>query len=132
MFPAHLPLDQHELVRLHPALVLPLVVGVILNDEGLTVAVGVLQRGRHEVGRAVYGAVVAEREWPIVRCVLDRAPQVDDLESLGKELGGILSRQMAVDAGNRRFFRLVNVHPRDGLALVGSVLDLARTATPDS
>ncbi len=78
---AYAPFDEHELVGLHAAHVLPPVRRVELHAERFSVAVGVLERGRHEVVRTVDGAVVTEGERPVEGDVVDGPPEVYDLEA---------------------------------------------------
>ena len=125
------PLNEDKLVGLHPAHILPPVPRVVLHAERLPVAVGVLQRGRHEVVRAVDGAVVAERERPVERGVVDGPPEVDDLETAREQLGDVVRGEMAADARDGRLLRLVDMYLRHGLALLRRVFDLARAPAAD-
>ena len=63
--------------------------------------------------------------------MVDRPPEVDDLEALREESGHVLRGEVAVDAGDGRVLGLVNVHLWHGLALLRGVLELARAAAAD-
>ena len=123
------PLDEDKLVRLDAAQVSPLVGGVELHAERLTIAIRVLERSGNEIVGTIYGAVVAERKRPVPSGMMDGAPKVNDLKAVRKKLGDILSRKMAVHTCDGRLGRLVNVHQRHRLALLRCVVDFVR-ATP--
>jgi len=122
-------LDQHELIRRHSPHILPLVLGIEFDIHRLAIVLWVFQGRRREVVLRVYGAVVTEREWPVVRGVLDWTPQVDDLEATLQKRRCIRRREMAMDSRNRRSLGLVNVDTRHGLPLVWGVLRLSWAAT---
>jgi hypothetical protein len=69
-------------------------------------------------------SVVAQRQRPVISRVLNRTPEVDDLEALGKQLRHLLSGEMAVHARNGRCIGLIDVHLRYRLAVVCAI-DLA-------
>lgn len=126
-----IPLDQDKLVRLHSLPILPLVALVVLDTKSLAIAVRVLQGGGDEILRNVDAPVVAEREGPIPRSVMNGSPEVDDLEAVLEELWHILCRQVSVDASCGRGSGLVNVDLRHRLTLLRTVVDLTGTATTD-
>lgn len=128
---ADAPLDEDKLVGLHAAHVLPPVRGVVLHAERLPIAIGVLESSRHKVVRTVDRAVVTERERPVECDVVDRPPEVDDLEAILEQLGYVRSGEMTVDTCDGRVLGLVDVDLRHGLALLRRVLDLAWAAAAD-
>ena len=125
------PLDQHALLRRHPAHVFPPVVLVPLHAERLPVAVRVLERVRDEVARAVDAVEVAERERPVERDVVDRPPQIYDLEAPLEQPLHILGREVAMHARDGRRGRLVDVHARDGLPILRRVVGDSRAPAAD-
>ena len=106
-------------------------VRIVLHAQRLSVVVGVAQNRGHEVVLHVDAAVVAERERPVPRGVVDGPPEVDDLEAVLEQLGRVRGREVAHDARRGGLGRLVDVHLRHGLALLGRVVELAGAAAAD-
>lgn len=104
---------------------------VVCHTERLALAVRAQTRHWENVLLVVNASVVAERERPVQRGVLNRTPEIDNLEAIGEELRDVGRRKMAVYACDRRPGRLVNVGLRDGLALARRVLLVAWRAVPE-
>ena len=126
------PFDQHEFVRLHPLQILPLVIRVELDTKGLSIAVGVFERGGHEVVLDVDAPVVAEGKRPVPGGMMYGPPEVDDLEAALEERGRVGGGEVSVYAGDGGGGGLVDVDLGDGLAFGGVVVQLAGAAAPDS
>ena len=75
--------------------------------------------------------IVAKCKWEVVRDVMYRPPQVDDLEALGEQAVDVFGRQVTVDTRSGRRRRLVNVHPLDRLALFRRIIRLLRVVAAD-
>ena len=75
------PLYQQALLWRHPAEVFPLVVLVPLHAIRLPIAIREFERVRDEVAIGVDTVEVADRERPVERCMMDRPPEIDDLEA---------------------------------------------------
>ena len=125
------PFDKNKFLGGHPAKILPLVVLVECYSQRLALAVGGHARHREQVLLCVDGAVVAQREGPVPRGVLDGPPEVDDLEALFKQLRGVGGGEMAVHTRDGGGGRLVDMDPRDGLALACYVFLVAWPAAAE-
>jgi hypothetical protein len=111
--------------------VLPLMVLVVLHTKSFAwFAVGVDERDRNHVVCAD-ASVVTQRQRPVEGRVLDGAPEVDDLEALRKQPRHLLGGEMAVHARDGRSRRLVDVHRRYRLAVLGAVVELAWPVAAD-
>jgi hypothetical protein len=75
------PLNQHALLWRHPTHVFPPVILVPLHAIRLPVTIREFEGVRHEVTATVDAVEVAERKWPVERNVVDRPPEIDDLEA---------------------------------------------------
>lgn len=124
----HAPFDEYNLVRLHSSQILPLVFGVVQHTERLALAIRIHQAHGHQIVLAIYMAVVAERERPVICGVSDRAPEVDDLETTLEECGSVGRRKMTVNASDCRLAGLIYVDSGNRLALVGAVFDFSGAA----
>ena len=106
--------------------------GTVLDTINLAFVVGPIdQANRDDVLLHIEGVVVAQGEGPFQRGVVDRPPEVDDLETLLEEPCDFLGREVAVDAGNGCLGRLVDVRLRGWLAGPGRLADLFWIASPD-
>ena len=92
------------------------------------ISIRVLERGWDQVLLEVYGPEVAQREWPVVRGVVDGPPQVDDLEAMLQELWGVACGKVAVDASRCRLSGLVDMHRGNWLALLWAIVWNSRAA----
>lgn len=125
------PLDQDELIRAHAPQILPLLLRAVFNAVRFAVAVGVLECDGHDVSLAIDARVVAQRERPVERGVVDRAPEVDDLEAVveqGLHVGG---REVLVHTRDGRLRCLIDVHLGHRLTLRRRIIDFARVVTTD-
>ena len=68
-----------------------------------------LQRGWHQVLVRIYCGIVAKCKWEVVRGVMYRPPQVDDLEALAEEGGDLGGGEMLVHVRESGGRRLVSV-----------------------
>jgi hypothetical protein len=104
---------------------------VVLDTERLAFVIRVPEGRGHQVVLRVDAAVIAERERPVPRRVVDRTPEVDDLEAVLQQLWDVFGGQVSVDTGNRGLGGLVDVNLRHRLTFLGAVVELAGTATTD-
>lgn len=128
----NIPLDQDKLVGLHTLHVLPLMIGVIPHLQRLPVVIRVLQRTGNKVVLDIDAPVVAERERPVPRWVVDGTPKVDDLEAVLQELRGVADWEVPMYASSGGRLGLVDMDLRHRLPLLRAVVDLTGTATTDS
>ena len=126
------PLDEHKLVRLHALQILPLVVGVVLDTQSLSIAIGVPKSSRFEIVLDINAAVVAECERPVPGGMVNRPPQIDDLETLGKQAVGVFSRQVSMYTCGSSRMRPVNMHTLNRWTLFESVICLHCIVAADS
>jgi hypothetical protein len=115
---------------------------VEFNRVHLAFAVGVNQARRHQILRAIDGAVVTEREGTLERGISNRAPKVDDLDVMSErhtlkrsgiadleaalhQQRRILGGQMAVDASFGRRSGLIDMNLAHRLPLIGRAVELA-------
>ena len=122
-FKRNAPLDQHTLLRRHPAYVFPLVVLIPLYAVRLSVPIRIFERGWDEVAVAVDAVEVAERERPVKCSVMDWPPEIDDLETSPQQSLYVLGRKVASHAPDGRLGSLVDMHERNGLSILGRVDD---------
>jgi hypothetical protein len=112
------PLDQDALLRREAAHILPAMLRVEQHGKRFAVVVGIAEGHGHEIALDVDGVVVADSERPGVSRVVDRSPEVDNLVALFDQLICVL-RDVAVDASAGGLGRLVDVHLRHRLPILG-------------
>ena len=122
-FKCNAPLDQHAFLWRHPAYVFPLVVFVPLHAVRLPVPIRVFERVWDEVAVAVDAVEIAKCERPVKRSVVDRSPEIDNLEAPLKQSLHVLCWEVASHTSDGRLGRLIDMHARNGLSILRRVDD---------
>lgn len=128
-FKSVIPFDEDGLVRCHPIKVLPLVVGIILDTQGFTLAIWVHQCNWEHIVLRVDTSVVAEGEGPVDGGVRNWSPKIYDLESTFEQGRSFLSWKVAVNTSNCGWSGLIDVRLGDGLTLLSVRINFSRSTT---
>ena len=124
-----IPFDQNDLIWGHPVQILPFVIGIIFDHERFSFAVGI-DKSRREIILLIYTPIIAQAQRPVDSRVGDGPPQVNDLETIFKQLRDVRRRKMSANTLDRRVFGLIDVNLGQRLTLIGTNTQLAwATAT---
>lgn len=102
---------------------------VVLHAQRLAFMVWVHECGWYKIVLAVDTPVVAESKRPVPCFSENRSPEVDYLVATLEEFRGLIRRGMTLYTDSSRSRRLINVHERDRLTLLWTIVGLPWTAT---